>query len=602
MSLSKEDRQTLENLAHHLTIKMTDGWQNFSENIKQPQALVLDIPNIAALQEIMRAIYEINLKKTAAERIIARTAAGGKSTDDHSESYSFTPVNEADIVIRLTGDEFRKMNVISQEKNIVNVGASLQIGELDQTLYDKYDMSLPTSSLIPYVTVGGLSATAGHGTGKDQPSFAGLIKAMTICLPNGKMVRIDESDKDFATIRAGHLGLFGVVLSVELQCVPAQKLQCIMEARSVPQFIDAVKKGLFQQDPYVSVMYVPTYFSDERTRKNVNNVIIYRWRPVDKSEKNVNFNPHTSRAQQDLEIHLSDGLGIDELLTQFPKLIPPYMRYLVSQLKIGTKDSISLGDWPAMAHYQTTFPHDLDEIAALFTVKDQAENGQHGAEIVTAMEKIVSSLQQASKHGHHPITYAIYFRFFAGTNGGLSSSEHQHGQRVCAVDITSHPKAPGFQDLKNELKDFFVNEMNAKLHWGKNIDTNIDYQKMFGENFTAFCTTLTNWCQQQGIEIEKNPLINAVFSHVLQFRSIPLAINQFDDKPNTSMTTIESCVKKLLPTIATNTKEGKELYHQLQKITQSNVISESSQGLFSCLKKPKKDIANNEKKSRCTMM
>jgi len=170
-----------------------------------------------------------------------RVAAGGKTENGHpkeySESFSLSPCAAGDVIVRLIGPEFQKIDVVDEKNNIVCVGAGVQIGELDKILYEKYKLCLPTSSLIGFVTFVGLITNAGHGTGRNEGSVAELIVAITFCLPNGEILRIDAEHLDFETIRACNLGLFGVILNVEIKCAPAKKLQCVMEARSINELV-----------------------------------------------------------------------------------------------------------------------------------------------------------------------------------------------------------------------------------------------------------------------------------------------------------------------------------------------------------------------------
>ena len=499
---------------NNLKIKNFESWKNFSKNLDCPNALVLDIQDKASLQQLVKTVYEINQKKNSADRILLRAAAGSDK-GEYNQSYSFTPGADADVIVRLTGDEFKKITSVNGQPKVVSVGASMQIGTVDKELYEKHNLSLPTASLIPYVTVAGLSANAGHGTGRHQPGFAGLIRAMTLCLPDGNIVRIDKNHKDFKTIRAAHLGLFGIVLDIELECTEAKKMQCVTEARSIPDFLDEVKNGVFFNDPYVSVMYVPTYHKDELTNRDYKNVIVYRWRPVNKSVNDVNSHPVFSHAGQELEIKLEEGLHVVDLLREFPDIIPYYMRYLVSRASIGTKDQISVGPWYTM-HYQTAFPWDIDDADYLF------KTGRDNKEISTALETIVQSLTECRKNNQYPIVDAVYMRMFKGTNGGLSTSPHGHGEHVCGLDMVSSTGIPGYEVFKDKMQDYFIDgPLKSKPHWGKYVPADVDYAKVYGENFTQFNQTLKNWYEEHGLKLENSMLLNSFFCQVLQLPYVP---------------------------------------------------------------------------------
>ena len=193
------------------------------------------------------------------------------------------------------------------------------------------------------------------------------------------------------------------------------------------------------------------------------------------------------------------------------------MRYIAGPLNIGDKDEISVGPWNEMMHYRTGIPADLDEICGIFTVKDQPRNAPQGAEVVKAMKHAMKLLDEQAKRGEYPITYAIYFRYLQGTNGGLSCTSHPENHHVCALDLTTNENIKGFAEFKNNMQTFFFNELNTKFHWGKNAPFNIDYEKLYGERWNETKTALERWHREHNINTEMSLLLNPLFSHVLDY-------------------------------------------------------------------------------------
>lgn len=509
MSRNKEELKSIKKFIkkNELKIKIREGWENFSKNIQQPDVMVLDIDNQDALQTLVMKINELNQKKEARKQITYRVAAGGLK-HDHSESYSFTPGAEADIIFRLTGDVFRKVKKTS-EADIMQVGASIQIGELNKKLYEKYGLILPTASLIEYPTVAGLTGNAGHGTGKDQPGFAGLFSAMTFMLPNGKIVTITEKDPEFTTLRGAHLGLPGIFLSGELKCAKAQKLSCFIDVCSLADFLEQTEKGLFFNHPYTSVMYVPTYHRDELTNRDLKNVVIYTFKPVDMDTPDQNHHPLCNHLFQKIGVTVQEQTRITDLLSLKPELIPLYMRYLVSRGAIGDKDKLVVGDWPSVWHYQTVFPHKINDIDVLFEVSDDSR------EIIDAFVKMAKVNEKYAQKGEYPVTYAAYARFISGTNGGVSTSIHSKGKHVCGLDIVSSPNIHGYKKYRDEMFDYLVGELNGKPHWGKYAPEILNYKDIYGDSFTEFKTTMENWYKKHDLEFSKSPLLNPFLCNIL---------------------------------------------------------------------------------------
>jgi hypothetical protein len=520
MSLSDADKKTLSrDLKTAMLkgqIKLTYGFHNFMNTVTQADAVVISIEDQAALLVVIDTINKLNNSKKPNERIIVRTAGGGKICTPHSASYSATNVANANIIIRLTGKEFADVTQLANT-NIVRVGASMQIGDLDQLLYEKFKLVLPTSSLLPYATVAGLTAAGGHGTGKNQPGFAGLVRGMTFCLETGEIKHIDYTHPDFATMLGAHNGLFGIVLDLDIACVPAKKMQCVMEKRSAMEFIEEAEDGLFTNDPYVSVMYVPTYLPDEMTNRAVKNVIIYRWRPVPLDTNNSHYNPIIADLEQEVQTKLDAAVNINEILREYPKIIPFYMRHLTAPLAIGDADQLAVGNWPEIMHYRTWFPDDLDEICGIFPVQDQPANAPQCQEIVNALKQTITLLGEHAKRGEYPLTYGVYFRYLQGSNGGLAITTHPEGSHICGMDLTTCENAPGFAAFKQSMQDFFLNDMNGKLHWGKNAPMDIDYAKIYGATWQETKSVLERWHQVNKIDTTKSIFLNPLFSKVFGY-------------------------------------------------------------------------------------
>jgi hypothetical protein len=589
----------------HSNTSVKNGWQNFMNTQQQADAIVIDVNNTQALQTLMQFFHSANQQKLPDERIIIRAAAGGHHSQ-YSASFSATSVANADIIIRLTGNEFKKVTR-HDHSNLIRTGTSIQIGELDKFLYENFELSLPSSSLIPYVTAGGLAAAGGHGTGKNQPSFAGLLRGMTLCLETGEIVHIDKTHPDFETIIGAHNGLFGIVLDMDIECIPAKKLQCVMEKRSVPEFFEEVEKGLFESDPYVSVMYVPSYLPDELTNTAVNNVIIYRWRPVPLDTKDSHHKPCLDNLEQAVLNNLDEAINLPEILRTYPKLIPIYQRHLTAPITIGSKDSLSLGPWHEMMHYRTAYPNDLDEICGIFPVNTQPVNAPQGQEIVKAMKHAITLLNEHAKRSEYPVSYAFYLRYLQGTNGGLSftgdNTDSPNKRKVIAMDIITNKNIKGFAEFEKNMRDFFLNEVDAKFHWGKNAPFDLDYEKLYGPRWQETKDTLEKWHRDHGIETTKSMLLNPLFSQVFKY---PLPSLVDTDTP--PCVTADRKMKKqiaihagkLLDVIDDKSDTCRHIRTEIEKDIDKNSAYKGC--LFWKKQKPQQAETEADKKSECTIL
>jgi hypothetical protein len=186
------------------------------------------------------------------------------------------------------------------------------------------------------------------------------------------------------------------------------------------------------------------------------------------------------------------------------------MRYLVSQIAIGNKNTVSIGPWHEMMHYQTNFPWDIDDTDYLLEV------GDNNKEILMAIDKTVKKLTEFSNHHHYPVTDAIYFRLFAGTNGGLSPSVHQPEKYVFAVDIVSSHGIAGYDQFKQQMQNYFMGELKAKPHWGKSLSLNIDYAEIYDHHFVQFKEALENWYLMHDLRLTNSMFLTPFLSRILK--------------------------------------------------------------------------------------
>lgn len=494
MSFTSEDKGELKKLELIGQIKIktndklkgkNDEWKNFCENLNNSTAWVVDFSDEESVARFMAKIDELNAQKAPADRIIVRLAAGGKEGHDletlkYSDSYSISDgVTETskptDIIVRLPG--FQKIEMVEGVDDIICVGAGVQIRDLDNVMLNKFHKIPLTGPLINKVTGVGLITNAGHGTGRLDPSFAGLVTAMRFCLPDGKIVRIRHPDEnspkregdleltaaEFEAIRGANLGLFGILLDVEMKVKPAKKLKRRAKAMSLAEFLDHNKQKTIWDNNKASVMYVPTYREDELTNTKIKNVVVYTFEEVDMATPDSKSNPDFEKRLQEFEVEMQERLHINELLKECPSLIPFYMRYFVAKISVENAESEMVGPWDEIYHYQTAFPKQINDIDCLFEVSPDYH------EVADSFRKFAENLGECAKHKEYPVDFAAYARLIKGTNGGLSTScKNDPNNFVCGFDIVSQtPELKGYAGFKRKMMDYFLGKLKAKPHWGK---------------------------------------------------------------------------------------------------------------------------------------
>ena len=498
-------------------------WSNFCKTVNPKDVMVLNVHDLASAQKLMKRIYDINKVRDSEYRITCRVAAGG-TDEQYSNSFSLTPwVSKldddtdsppTDIIIHMNLDP--KLEAIELvDATTVRIRPGAQIKALDETLYYKYGLQTKSpASLINRVTPFGLAAVGGHGTDINSGGYSDNIKSLTFLLMDGTLKKItrETNPDDFDLIASAHLGLFGIVVEMELECKPATKLECVETPMSLPEFLEKLENGELPSKDYsrFSVFYTPTQDND-LTNRDIKNVKVMEYREVPLTTENRNFSKLdllSRRIQQALEIELEGGFRVTDLLALFPQLVPLYMKYIVARYAIGTEQKVMVGDAHEIYHYQEYYPDDINDVDAMFPV---SENYQ---EMAAAFRKVAEETQAAKERGEAPVTFGAYARLVKNMKYPFSlapGSHHSDKDTVCGFDVVSSPGAVGFDDFRDNLVDYLVKEFQAKLHWGKYIPLNkgIDYNKMYEGDMDKFNSVLRSWHKKNHLDMSHSPFLTA---------------------------------------------------------------------------------------------
>lgn len=154
---------------------------------------------------------------------VGRAAAAGRVLRAAGSGHSFAPLVATDGVL-LTLDGLRGITGVDRETRRVRVAAGTPFHELNPAL-QALGLALPNLGDIDRQTVSGAIATGTHGTGTRRRGIAAAVCGLTLVLADGSLVTCSaEVEPDlFEAARVG-LGALGVVVEVELQCVPAFRL------------------------------------------------------------------------------------------------------------------------------------------------------------------------------------------------------------------------------------------------------------------------------------------------------------------------------------------------------------------------------------------
>lgn len=156
--------------------------------------------------------------------IIRYAAAANKTVRAVGSGYSYTRLVQTDAVMvcldRLVGIE--RIERIDADRGVVRVRAGTPLHVFTRLLAEQ-GWALPVMGDIDRQTLGGVVATATHGTGLGFGSYSCLVDGLTLVDGRGQIRELGANDPDLRYARAA-LGALGIVTHVELRVVPHHHL------------------------------------------------------------------------------------------------------------------------------------------------------------------------------------------------------------------------------------------------------------------------------------------------------------------------------------------------------------------------------------------
>ncbi len=514
-------------------ISYSYGWNNYMGTVKNPAALVAEIDDEQQMQTVTKLVKTINADKTPDSKITMRATAGWSDKpelscclfpwsqvqkDEYNEGFSFSEVvggrvapntPGTDVIIRFS-KKFHHTKVIGPIKNPVlfnpntpihqlpsfevEVSAGVQIAELAEFLRNN-NLSLTTTSMIAWVTVVGLAGTAGHGSGRDEPGFSGLIESARVCDMDGTIREIDRNHPDFATLMGGHSGLLGIILSVKIRAVRAFNLCETIELFHNTQEMSGKLSAMLKDNQYVSLIGMPCS-TNEEIDQLINKWQIRKWNysELEPTQKEKSpYAPDLNSFIQELEVRIGSSI-MEFLLDSGLKHLLPYFMLFSAAIVTGSRGTKAIVDYENhITHPQVGFPKLMRDVSYLIPVSDD----EAGKTLEDVLQKIDELLKNSSKKGEYPVTYAVYARYAKGTNGGLSTSAtSSEEERIIAIDIVTHPDAPGIAHFEQQflaaLKEM---DITPRHHLGKNFPAGILHYDQFLESkaIAEFREALERW-------------------------------------------------------------------------------------------------------------
>jgi L-gulono-1,4-lactone dehydrogenase len=112
-----------------------------------------------------------------------------------------------------------RIHAIDPIGKTVIVDAGVRLGDLTRALADS-NLSLPSLSFLPDVTIGGAVATATHGTSPHWGTLSDFVRSMQVVLANGEVREFGPAStpQELHAARVA-IGMLGVIVRLELEVV-----------------------------------------------------------------------------------------------------------------------------------------------------------------------------------------------------------------------------------------------------------------------------------------------------------------------------------------------------------------------------------------------
>lgn len=167
-------------------------------------------------------VYEASARvaPTSVEQVqdaVRAARASGKRLRVVGTRHCFNGIADTDGVHVTLRDLPRRVEVTNEGTAWVDGG--ITYAEANAALAE-HGLALANLASLPHITIAGAIATATHGSGVTQPSLASAVRSLTHVTADGDLRIVRRGDAGFAHYPV-HLGLFGPIVELELDVVPA---------------------------------------------------------------------------------------------------------------------------------------------------------------------------------------------------------------------------------------------------------------------------------------------------------------------------------------------------------------------------------------------
>ncbi len=322
-------------------------------------------------------------------------------------------------------------------------------------------LTLATTTVIPWVQLGGVLANGCHGSGRDVSIVADQVCAMDVVGADGRVTRYERDDSDTWRALLVNLGALGIVYSVTVECEPTYDVRATDTVVSMRDAVDDLER-LFADNEAMELFWFP--FNEH--------ALVKVWNRTDESR--TEHLP--GRAWDDLVQAFDQALShpLRTALEIDPSLTPKLCRMMFALME--KHDVVCPAPWAMQ--YATSFAPVIDTSYAI-----PIDAGF--ASVKAAWNAGVDLVEAWAAGGRYPQNMVLHARFVGRPSVALLSPTEGHQRGSCLIEALTFEGTNWREDYFGELGERWQ-ALGGRPHWAKLVYAPTDYQAMYGENLNRF--------------------------------------------------------------------------------------------------------------------
>jgi hypothetical protein len=320
----------------------------------------------------------------------------------------------------------------------VTVRAGMTVRELTDYA-GLHGLTLATTTVIPWVQVGGALAMGAHGTGMQHSHFTDLVNEIKLVDAGGNdRTYTRAATPEWRALLVG-LGALGIVYEVTFDCVPMFNVEVIDTKQDMLATISDME-NIVGSKPYVEIFWYP--FNKRCWVKT--------WEPT-QAPANTGWTA-TRDFRQWFQTKIL-GPPLLHLLSFFPIATPLVTKILFALIREQTRVLRA----PDALQYQTSFMKVFD-VGYAIPIDGNWDKAKE------AWGCVVARLEALAKQRIYPQNLVLHTRFVRSGDALLAPSSRN--PKTCYIEILSFHNTPLWEAYREVVERDWL-ALDGKPHWGK---------------------------------------------------------------------------------------------------------------------------------------